>query len=145
MKKRSIWDSFNFRTKMYFFFRKSCIYFLRQQKSGRNHFVRETKARETNRGEIWFTVTSDCRKISVPFNFWNISGENKIARCKLNGTVIFLQSDVTVNRISPRFVSPAFVSCANWFLPDFCGLYSLGKTKLSFCSKICAILNYWSQ
>ena len=48
---------------------------------------------------------------------------------KLNGTEIFLQSDVTVNRISPLFVSPAFVSRVKWFLPDFFGLYSLGKNK----------------
>ena len=41
---------------------------------------------------------------------------------KLNGTEIFLQSDVTVNQISPRFVSLAFVSRTKWFLPDFCCL-----------------------
>ena len=41
---------------------------------------------------------------------------------KLNGTEIFLQSDVTVNQISPRFVSLAFVSRTKWFLPGFCCL-----------------------
>ena len=94
----------------------------RPQKSGRNQFAQETNAGETKRGEIRFTVTSDCRKITVPFNLQRAILFSPEMFQKLNGTEIFLQSDVTVNQISPRFVSLAFVSRTKWFLPDFCCL-----------------------
>ena len=94
----------------------------RPQKSGRNQFAQETNAGETKRGEIRFTVTSDCRKITVPFNLQRAILFPPEMFQKLNGTEIFLQSDVTVNQISPRFVSLAFVSRTKWFLPDFCCL-----------------------
>ena len=94
----------------------------RPQKSGRNQFAQETNAGETKRGEIRFTVTSDCRKITVPFNLQRAILFSPEMFQKLNGTEIFLQSDVTVNQISPRFVSLAFVSRTKWFLPGFCCL-----------------------
>ena len=94
----------------------------RPQKSGRNQFAQETNAGETKRGEIRFTVTSDCRKITVPFNLQRAILFSPEMFQKLNGTEIFLQSDGTANQISPRFVSLAFVSRTKWFLPDFCCL-----------------------
>ena len=117
----------------------------RPQKSGRNQFAQETNAGETKRGEIRFTVTSDCRKITVPFNLQRAILFSPEMFQKLNGTEIFLQSDVTVNQISPRFVSLAFVSRTKWFLPDFCCLrkymQDFRKKKIHFCTKIERISN----